>query len=150
MPREHADIRMNAEELALFLGTQTRCILGTLDAEAGPWGDATACVFLDGALHFRVPRKARSFANIQRDSRVCCAVEDNPTGAEYYTIKGAIVHGRATAVSDPAVAKRVASALDQIPDPVTDSPAVDGAVFSIGVDDVASFDFAKIKRRFEM
>lgn len=149
MPREHATMNMTLEELANFLGTQTRCIVGTLDAEAGPWGDAAACVFQDGALYFRIPRKARSLANLQRDSRVCCVMEDHPTGSDYYTIKGAILHGRATIVADPATARRVASALDQLSDPVTGKPAPDGTVFTVGIDDVASFDFAKIKRRFE-
>jgi len=149
MPREHASINMTRQELAHFLGDQTRCIVGTLDAEAGPWGDAAACVFQDEALYFRIPGKARSLANLQRDNRVCCVVEDHPTGADYYTIKGAILHGRATTVADPATAQRVASALDRIPDPVTGRPSPDGAVFSVGIDDVASFDFAKIKRRFE-
>ena len=149
MPREHATINMTREELGLFLGSQTRCIVGTLDAEAGPWGDAAACVFHDGALYFRIPEKTRSLANLKRDPRVCCVIEDHPTGAEYYTIKGALLHGRATAVADPAAVQRVTSALDLIPDPVTGRPSSDGTVFAVGIDDVASFDFAKIKRRFE-
>ncbi len=149
MPREHATINMTREELGRFLGSQTRCIVGTLDAEAGPWGDAAACVFRDEALYFRIPKKTRSLANLQRDSRVCCVIEDHPTGADYYTIKGAILHGRATAVAESATAQRVTSALDQIPDPVTGRPSPGGTVFTVGIDDVASFDFAKIKRRFE-
>ena len=110
MPREHATINMTREELGRFLGSQTRCIVGTLDAEAGPWGDAAACVFQDEALYFRIPKKTRSLANLQRDSRVCCVIEDHPTGADYYTIKGAILHGRATAVAESATAQRVTSA----------------------------------------
>ena len=149
MPREHPTIKMTIDELLSFVGAQVRCIVGTLDAEGGPWGDAAACVLYDGALYFRVPRNSRSCANILRDNRVCCAVEDHPTGDDYYTIKGAVLHGRAAPLAEPAMAQQVVVALENLPDPVTGTRMADGAIFSIGLEDVASFDFAKIKRRFE-
>jgi len=40
MAREHAKIKMNAEELAKFASSEIRCIIGTLDDDGGPWGDA--------------------------------------------------------------------------------------------------------------
>ncbi len=147
MPREHSAIGMSPEELVRFASAERRCVVGTLDADGGPWADAVACVFDAGRLYFRVPAATRTLRNIQRDARVCCTIESHPEGSEYYTIKAAMFHGRAQPAD--AAATRGAEALGELPDPVTGSPAEEGSNFSVGVDDVVSFDFAKIKRRFE-
>ena len=147
MPREHGHIKLTTDELAEFAAQQTRCIVATVDADGAPWGDAAACVFRDGRLYFRVPTSTRTFQNVQKDGRVCCTLESHPAGSEYYTIKGALLHGRATPTRAPS--RELAEALAQLPDPVTGAPLEDGAIFSVGTDDVASFDFAKIQRRFD-
>ena len=147
MPREHGHIKLEADELAKFAAEQTRCIVATLDPDGAPWGDAAACVFHGGRLYFRVRTSTRTFRNVQNDNRVCCTIESHPAGAPYYTIKGALLHGRASAEANPPT--ELIAALDQLPDPVTGAAATDGAVFSVGTDDVASFDFAKIRRRFD-
>lgn len=148
MAREHANVKMTTEEMGRFLATQTRCVLATLEADGGPFGDAVACVFHEGSLYFRVPKDSRSFSNIQRDPRVCCVAEIQPrTG--YYTYKCAMLHGRAAPVTDAAVGQHIGLALGRLPDPVEGRPNSDGAVFSLGLDDVASFDFSKIQKRFD-
>ncbi len=148
MPGEQANVRMTREEIARFLTSQTRCVLATLEADGGPWGDAVASVFHEENLYFRVPKDSRSFANIQRDPRVCCMAEVQPrTG--YYTFKCAMLHGRVASVTDAAAVERIAAALDRLPDPVDGRAIADGAIFSLGLDDVASFDFSKIQKRFD-
>jgi hypothetical protein len=147
MPREHGQIKLTDEELAAFASSQTRCIIGTLDSDGGPWGDCVACAFHDGRFYFRVPRQTRTLRNIEKDDRVCCVIESHPAGADYYTIKGATFHGRAMPAGEAPTAP--VDQLRELPDPVTRAPAVEGEIFSVGVDHVVSFDFAKIKRRFE-
>ena len=148
MPREHAQITMTREELLAFLGQDRRLVLGTIAADGGPWGDAVAYALHDERVFFRVPLRTRSLANIRRDSRVCCVVESHPLGSSYYQIKGAIVHGKAEEARSGTLPGKVRSALDAAPDPV--EPArKDGVVFSVGLEDVASFDFGKIKHRYE-
>jgi len=145
--REHSAIKMSRDEVAHFVATQTRCVVATLDAGGAPWGDAAACVFHDGALYFRIPSDTRTARNLSADRRVCCALESHPAGADYYTIKAAMLHGRA--FSAEGASPEVLGALEQLPDPVTGAPNRDGLVFGVGLDDVVSFDFAKIVRRFE-
>ncbi len=147
MPREHSQIKLTDEEIVAFASAQTRCVVGTLDADGTPWGDCTACVFHDGRLHFHVAPRTRTLRNLQKDDRVCCAIESHPEGSDYYTIKGATFHGRARPEAAPA--PEIVERLGRLPDPASGAPAVDGAIFSVGTDDVVSFDFAKIKRRFE-
>ncbi len=148
MPREHPNIKMDMAELKAFLGTQTRCSLGTLDAQGGPWGDFAACCLDGDELYFRVPTRSRSFRHIVTDNRVVCSFESHPADTGYYTIKGAIVHGKVRRGEGALPPKGVAAELAKSADPVTRA-ITDGAIFSIGLDDYASFDFAKIKRRFE-
>ena len=148
MPREHPTIKLTLPELGEFASGETRCIVASLDAEGGPWGDAAACAFRDGRLYFRLPRASRSLANLRRDPRVCCTLESHPEGAEYYTIKGALFHGRAEAPEADA-RPALKAAFEGLLDPVTGRPDPDGEIFWVGTDDVASFDFAKIQRRFE-
>lgn len=145
MAREHATIAMTDEELSAFVSSQTRCIVATVDPDGTPWGDAAASMFRDGSLYFRVPSGTRTLRNLDADPRVCCTLESYPTGAGYYTIKAVMLHGQAVRAGDDG---EVRSAFDALPDPVTGSPD-DGVIFSVGVDDAVSFDFAKIKRRFE-
>ena len=54
----------------------------------------------------------------------------------YYEIRGVTVHGRAEPVDDPQLTRRV---------------GLDGAdlqIFALALDDVLSFDFAKIERKY--
>jgi len=146
MAREHATIKMSPEEVAAFASGESRCIVGTLDDEGGPWGDAAACIYRGDRFYFRVPDGSRTLRNLERDDRVCCAIESHPAGADYYTIKAAIFHGRALRDAGDAD-QELAGIFARRPDPV--DGGTQGVIFSVGVDDVVSFDFAKILRRFE-
>ncbi|MBJ19894.1 MAG: pyridoxamine 5'-phosphate oxidase family protein [bacterium] len=146
MAREHATIKMDAEEVAKFASGEFRCIIGTLDDDGGPWGDAASCVFRDERMYFRLPVGSRSLRNLDRDDRVSCTIESHPSGADYYTIKAAIFHGRAERAQGGAE-RELAGAFADRPDPV--DGGTEGTIFSVGADDVVSFDFAKIVRRFD-
>jgi nitroimidazol reductase NimA-like FMN-containing flavoprotein (pyridoxamine 5'-phosphate oxidase superfamily) len=143
MPREHFDINMTDEELHAFLGSFNRLVLATNDGDGGTWGDGVAYGFMADRVYFRVPEKTRSLSNLRRDDRVCCVVESHPKGSSYYAIQAALLHGRAREERD----RDVHAALAAIPDP-TRSDRSDGPTFSIGLEDVVSFVFAKIAYRY--
>lgn len=148
MAREHGHIHLSAEELEKFASEQLRCIVATVDTEGTPWGDAAACTFRAGRLYFGIPNGTLTLRNLEADPRVCCTIESHPTGAEYYTIKGAMLHGRAERLAANA-APEVADAIAALPDPVSGKSGAGRVIFSVDTEDVASFDFAKINRRFE-
>jgi len=141
MPREHDHIRLTPEEVVEFLSSQTHCVVATLDPDGGPWGDVAPCVYHDGRLWFRLAEGSRSQRNVAADPRVCCTLEYQ--GGHYYAMKSAMVHGTATPLDGASVPE-----LDERPDPVTGKPLT-GPVYGVGLDNVVSFDFAKIQRRFE-
>jgi nitroimidazol reductase NimA-like FMN-containing flavoprotein (pyridoxamine 5'-phosphate oxidase superfamily) len=117
-------IAMTREEVLAFLGTQRWVVLGTLDPDGTPAGDLVL-VALDGdRLRFAVPCGSRTDENIRRDPRVCCAADEFPS---YYEIRGAVAHGRA----EPHV--------------TSDRLGPDWTEYSIGLDDVVSFDFRKVR-----
>ena len=140
MPRE--SIALTPDELRAFAQGERMCVVATNDGDGGLWADAAACALYDGKLYFRLPESSRSCANIRSDSRVACMLERAPS---YYEIKGAAIHGRAAHVAEPAALAVVAPLLDRAGDPVT--PGAGGAVYAVPLDDVASFDFSKIKGR---
>jgi hypothetical protein len=143
MPREHFDITMTEDELQAFLGSYSRLVLATNDRDGGTWGDGVPYQFTGDRVYFRVPDGSRSLANLRADDRVCCTVENHPGGSSYYAIRGALVHGRAREESNGTAPPALAGT----PDP-TESGRFDGPTFSVGLDDVVSFVFAKIAYRY--
>jgi nitroimidazol reductase NimA-like FMN-containing flavoprotein (pyridoxamine 5'-phosphate oxidase superfamily) len=142
VPREHAAITLTPDEIVEFISGQTLCIVATLDPDGSPWGDVAASAHRDGRLYFRLGERSRSRRNVEADPRVCCTLEAQ--GAGYYAMVSAMVHGEATPLGDGESVPE----LDALPDPVTGATSA-GAVFSVDLEHVVSFDFAKIQRRFE-
>lgn len=132
MPRE--SIAMTGPELHTFLGGQEWMVLATLDADGVPAGELVATALLGGRLYFAVPHGGRAAEHLARDPRACCAADVFPS---YYEIRGAVVHGSAEVVEAPPGTHAVARA------------AARGAtVYSLPLDDVSSFDFAKIRNKY--
>lgn len=121
-------IAMTPAEILRFLADQCWMVLATLDADGSPWGDTVPCLLAGETLYFAVRRGGRTHANLERDPRACCAQDRFPS---YYEIQGVTLHGRARAATDAPAASRLA--------------APGGAVYCLGLDDVFSFDFAKIR-----
>ena len=141
MPREHSTITLTADEVVDFVSGQTHCFVATLDPDGSPWCDVAACLYSDGRLWFRLTAESRSLRNVEADPRVCCTLEAETS--DYYGMISAMVHGEASPLGDGA---RLAD-LDALPDPVAGTP-IPGEVFSVDLEHVVSFDFAKIQRRF--
>ncbi len=125
MPRE--TIEMTMDEVRAFAAKQQRVYLSTVDSDGGPLAETVPVSFAQDRVYFAVLKQGRSLANLRRDARACCILEASPT---YFEIKGVIAHG--SAQEGPAHAGEALK---------------DRVWFSLPLDDVASFDFSKIKRR---
>lgn len=119
-PRER--ISMTEEEVRGFLATRRLLVLGTLDEDGAPFADVVPYAHDGGSLALALAPGSRSLANIRRDGRVCCIVE---RFSSYYEIKGVVVRGRAREAGGDGEAVAV----------------------RVPLEDVVSFDFAKIRRR---
>jgi nitroimidazol reductase NimA-like FMN-containing flavoprotein (pyridoxamine 5'-phosphate oxidase superfamily) len=141
MPRE--SIAMSTVECVAFLAAQRWVALGTLDAGGGPWSSLAPAALDGDSLYFGVPEASREQRNLARDARACCAADQFPS---YYEIRGVTAHGRARSVTDPAELARVKPRLDPkgLPGWHRDAAL---AVFALPLDDLFSFDFAKIRNQ---
>ena len=132
MPRE--SIQMNRNEVLAFLERMHWGALGTLDASGSPVADVVPCRMERGIdrdpdgnqLLFALEPESKSAENIARDPRVCWSADEYPSYAE---IRGATLHGRARRQREDGPEKW---------------PGL--SVYALEVDDVVSFDFAKIRQ----
>ena len=121
MPRE--TINMTPQEVQAFAASQRRVFLSTLDADGGPWAEAVPSTYRDGRIYFALSEGSRSLVSLRRDARACCILESSPA---YYQIRAIIAHGVATEKPEDA-----------------SGDAATGVWFSLPLDEIASFDFAK-------
>jgi nitroimidazol reductase NimA-like FMN-containing flavoprotein (pyridoxamine 5'-phosphate oxidase superfamily) len=117
-------IEMSDVELRAFLAGVRQVVVGLLGSDGEPLGALARCALVEDQLVF-VLSDGRLCALVERDPRVCCATDEYPT---YYQIRGMTAHGRARRVQRP-------SALE----------ALEGVAYAIDLEDVVSFDFAKIQ-----
>lgn len=125
---------MSGDELHQFLAVQDWMVLATVDPDGSPAGDVVPAVLAEERLYFAVAPEGPSHRNLGRDPRACCAADAFPS---YYEIRGAMVHGRAETATTPPGEHAVARAA-----------AAGAVVFALPLDDVASFDFAKIRNKY--
>jgi hypothetical protein len=116
---DRPDISMTPDEITAFLATQTRAVVSALDGTA-PVGTVAALRFRDDGLEVTLRADDEVRALLAADDRVCVIAEQFPS---YFEIKAVCAHGRARFGYGPV-----------------------GAAFRIGLDDVTSFDFAKLPR----
>lgn len=114
---ERPDISMDPHEIAAFLATQSRVVVAVLDA-GEPVGTVADARLVGDEVEVTLRDDDPLRLALAVDPRVCVIAEQFPS---YHEIKGVCAHGTAR---------------------FTDGPG--GTVFRIGLDDVTSFDFAKL------
>ncbi len=115
-----------------FAGPFAATLLGDFGAEVikceqPGLGDLARLGFADGVASFRLDAGARVVAELARDGRVCCIVDQRPFEAaetSCFNTRSAMLHG---------TARRIEAARDG------------EACFVLEVEKVVSFDFAKLQ-----
>jgi hypothetical protein len=120
-------IAMTPAELRAFLAAQRWVVLATIAADGTPVGEPVPSRLVDDHVRFALLHGSRSHDNITADPRVACAADVFPS---YYEIQGATVHGRAEPV------------------PGDGRLGPDWIEYQVPLDDVFSFDFRKIQRKY--
>ena len=113
------DITMGPGEIRAFLATRPRAVLAALDGGT-PVGTVVDVAVVDDGIAVTVTDPVVRDL-LTRDDRVCVIADQFPT---YHEIRGVVAHGRARDVS----------------------AAGGRTTFRLGLDDVTSFDFAKLPR----
>ena len=118
------DISMGPDEVRAFLATRPRAVLAALD-DGAPVGTVVDVVVVDDGIAVTIADPIVA-ALVTRDDRVCVVADQFPV---YHEIRGVVAHGRARHLT-----------------PVVDGPGAGGVTFRLDLDDVVTFDFAKLPR----
>ena len=88
--RERPDIRLTADEQAVFLREHRKAALATIDKNGFPHVTAMNFVMHDGAFYMTSYGKAQKVLNIRRDPKIAIMVE---AGTAYAELKGVMARG---------------------------------------------------------
>ena len=102
-------IRLDVDDAWAALARAHTGILTTLRGDGAPIALPVWFVVLDRRVYVSGPARTKKFARIARDPRVSFLVE---SGERWVDLLGVHLTGTARVVDDPALASRVAAALD--------------------------------------
>ncbi|HEU5160580.1 MAG TPA: pyridoxamine 5'-phosphate oxidase family protein [Streptosporangiaceae bacterium] len=95
---------MTDNEVAALVGEHRKLQLGTINPDGTPHLVTMFYALVDDKITFWTYRSSQKIRNIERDPRVTCLVE---TGVEYFELRGAVIYGTATLLTDPDDVRRV-------------------------------------------
>jgi PPOX class probable F420-dependent enzyme len=90
-------VRLTEDELEDFLGSNMKVQVATNGPDGHPHLTTLFYVLVDGQLFFWTYGKSQKIANLRRDPRLTCLVED---GEDYFELRGATISGKARLVED--------------------------------------------------
>ncbi|MGH7857184.1 MAG: pyridoxamine 5'-phosphate oxidase family protein [Candidatus Binatia bacterium] len=129
---------MSDEEVRGFLARKPRLVLGTIGRHGGPTADVAPCCYDGDSLWALVPSDGEALANLRRDPRVSCTIEEFPS---YFEIKGVIVHSRASEAATDEERRSVERRFGG-------RSIGECVIVRLPLEHVVSFDFGKIRRRY--
>jgi PPOX class probable F420-dependent enzyme len=99
------DITMTGDEILSFLAEARRVLqVATLGRDGGPHLAPMWFAMDDGKIAFRSFTKSQKIVNLKRDPRLSVLVESGDTYAE---LRGVMIRGTATLVTDPAYVLKI-------------------------------------------
>ncbi|MQA24081.1 MAG: TIGR03618 family F420-dependent PPOX class oxidoreductase [Micromonosporaceae bacterium] len=101
-------IRMSPEEIEAFIDEQKTLMVASLDRDGQPHLAPMWFAVLDGSIVFWTYRSSQKVANLRRDPRLTCLLED---GESYDQLRGVSMQGAGTIVDDPSAVRRAGIAI---------------------------------------
>lgn len=93
-----AQIRMTDDEIAAFVEHSRTATLATVGPDGQPHLVAMWYAVLDGDIWFETKAKSQKAANLRRNARVTCLIED---GRTYDVLRGVAIEGTAAVSTEP-------------------------------------------------
>lgn len=151
MARSRDAVRLTDEELDAFLAAQMKVQVATVGPDGAPHLTTLFYVLDEGRIAFWTYGSSQKIANLRRDPRISCLVED---GEEYFELRGVSIQGRARLVEEydeiralgARVAARMAGDVDlgDFGDEIVSQQAHKRIGVVIEPDKVASWDHRKM------
>jgi PPOX class probable F420-dependent enzyme len=104
MANQRAQIVMSDSEIRDLLAGTRSMTLATIGPTGQPHLVAMWFAVLDGEIYLETKAKSQKAANLRRDSRISCLIED---GATYDELRGVEIEGHAQLSDDPDLLWRI-------------------------------------------
>lgn len=91
----HPKIQMSDAERDDFLETTKTMRVATTSPDGFPHNVPVGYQWLDGRIYFPSDEESQKIANIRREDRVCCIVDEGAAGVDYDTLRGVMIQGHA-------------------------------------------------------
>jgi PPOX class probable F420-dependent enzyme len=99
-------VRLTDEEVAAFLEGAMKVQVATIGPHGEPHLTTLFYVLDEGRITFWTYGRSQKIANLRRDDRITCLVED---GQDYFELRGVSISGRARLVEDYDEVVRIGS-----------------------------------------
>ena len=97
MANQRNQIVMTESEIATFIEEQRTAKIATLSKSGFPHLIAMWYAVVDGQIWFETKAKSQKIANLRRDDRISCLIED---GLTYDKLRGVSIEGRGVIIED--------------------------------------------------
>ena len=97
MARSRDAVRLTDEELSQFLAAQMKVQVATVGPDGAPHLTTLFYALDAGRIAFWTYASSQKIANLRRDPRISCLVED---GEDYFELRGVSIQGRARLVEE--------------------------------------------------
>jgi PPOX class probable F420-dependent enzyme len=154
MAGSRSAVRLTEEEIASFLADNMKVQVATIGPDGAPHLTTLFYVLDEGRIAFWTYGSSQKIANLRRDPRISCLVED---GLDYGELRGVSITGRARLVEEydeiRALGTRVvarlagvavAAELVELGEQIVDGQARKRVAVVIEADKVASWDHRKM------
>ena len=146
---QRAQVAMTHDEVVEFLASSRAMTMATIGPSGHPHLVAMWYGIVDDAVCFETKAKSQKAANLRRDPRISCMVEDGDT---YEELRGVALEGTAEIIDDPDFLWRVGvSVWERYTGPYTDEmkPFVEmmlqkRVAVRVSVDRIRSWDHRKL------
>ena len=148
---ERPEIRLTAEEQAVFLRENRKAALATLDKDGFPHVVAMTYLAKDGAFYMTSYGKAQKVVNIRRDPKVGLMVE---SGGSYSELRGVMVRGICEIIDDAETVADVFAWMAEARGTASNTPRRSAAstakrvVLKVVPHKLSSWDHAKLGGRY--
>ena len=106
MAKARDAVRLTDEEVAAFLESAMKVQVATIGPHGEPHLTTLFYVLDEGRITFWTYGRSQKIANLRRDDRITCLVED---GQDYFELRGVSISGRGRLVEDYDEVVRIGS-----------------------------------------
>jgi nitroimidazol reductase NimA-like FMN-containing flavoprotein (pyridoxamine 5'-phosphate oxidase superfamily) len=92
----HPSIQMSDDERDEFLERHKTLRVATLSPDGFPHNVPVGYQWIDGQVFFPSDEESQKIANLRRDERVCCIVDEGSAGDDYDVLTGVMIQGHAS------------------------------------------------------